>query len=327
MMQSDKRKALGRGLDALLPSRNAGAGNTSAKANMSAGAVGAIPASREAAEGAAAAGAAESAITGGTVREIPIGLIENNPYQTRHKVDEAALHELTESIRESGVLQPILVRPSSNGLFQLMAGERRWMAARGAGLETVPAVVKAASDQQALEFTIIENLQREDLNPMEQARAFERLSVEFQLTQEQIAKRTAKDRASVANYMRLLKLPDYVQAGIASGVITTGHGKAMLMLLNDPASMKRAWDKMMEIDMSVRQAEQYIHGLLSGPGEYKTEKPLVPRDPNVRAAEQELQRSLGCRVTIKDKGGRGKIVLEYATLEDFDRVVEVLSGK
>jgi ParB family chromosome partitioning protein len=174
---NDKRKALGRGLDALLPSNRPAAVATAPQPQ---------PAEKDS-----------------PAREIPVESIDRNPYQTRGKVDEIALEELAASIRVSGVLQPIVVRPIADGRFQLMAGERRWLASKRAGKASIPAVVRQASDAQAMEITIVENLQREDLNPIEQARAYERLSRDFGMTQEQMAQRTGKDRASVANFLRL----------------------------------------------------------------------------------------------------------------------------
>src|ERR1044071_10162960 len=181
-MMNDKRKALGRGLDSLLPSRP-----TTAPIAM--------PATHAA----------------GNPQEVLIDSIDANPYQTRRRINEAALEELAESIRASGVVQPVVLRPGPNGRFQLVAGERRWHASKRAGKTTIPAVIRQISNEQAMEITIIEKLQREDLNPIEQAKAFERLSREFSLTQEQIASRTGKDRASIANFIRLLKLPEALQ--------------------------------------------------------------------------------------------------------------------
>src|SRR5438270_7165764 len=207
-MINDKRKALGRGLDSLLPSRPT-----------------ISPIAMPAMQPAAAP------------QEIPIDSIDPNPYQTRRRINEAALEELAESIRASGVVQPVVLRPATNGRFQLVAGERRWHASRRAGKTTIPAVVRQISNEQAMEITIIENLQREDLNPMEQARAFERLSREFQLTQEQIAVKTGKERSSVANFLRLLKLPQSTQQHIEAGTLSLGHGKVLMMLQNEPLEM------------------------------------------------------------------------------------------
>src|SRR5437879_5812539 len=178
-----------------------------------------------------------------------------------------------------------------------------------------------------MEITIIENLQREDLNAMEQARAFERLSREFQLTQDLIAIKTGKDRTTVSNFMRLLKLPMVAQSAIEEGTLSLGHGKVLMMLTNEPAEMvTRVADKAIEDGMSVRQLEEMVQKLM-GPARGVESRVEKARDPNVRAAEQEIQRTLGCRVTIKDNGGKGKIILEYAGLEEFDRIVEVLENK
>ena len=192
-----KRRALGKGLDSLLPR------------------VQSAPALAPETEG-------------GKPREIPLDLIDHNPFQTRSAVNEEQLAELAASIAANGVVQPVLVRPLAGGRFQLIAGERRWRASKIAGKTTVPAILRQVSDEQAMEITIVENLQRADLNPMEQARAFERLSREFHMTQEQMAQRTGKDRATVSNFLRLLKLPASVQSRVESGQLTFGHARALL---------------------------------------------------------------------------------------------------
>jgi ParB family transcriptional regulator, chromosome partitioning protein len=297
-MINDKRKALGRGLDSLLPSRP----------TMSPIA---MPAQATA-----------------SAQEIPIDSIDPNPYQTRRRINEAALEELAESIRASGVVQPVVLRPTANGRFQLVAGERRWHASRRAGKTTIPAVVRQISNEQAMEITIIENLQREDLNPMEQARAFERLSREFSLTQEQIASRTGKDRASIANFIRLLKLPDDVQNSLEAGALSFGHGKVLLALAGFPEHLERAAREIMAKQLSVRQTEELVARLLNPQvAEQKQEKPAVPVDPNVREAQRSLESSLGIKVEIHDRKGKGKIILKYGSLEDFDRIVEALASK
>jgi ParB family transcriptional regulator, chromosome partitioning protein len=297
-MINDKRKALGRGLDSLLPSRP----------TMSPIA---MPAQATA-----------------SAQEIPIDSIDPNPYQTRRRINEAALEELAESIRTSGVVQPVVLRPTANGRFQLVAGERRWHASRRAGKTTIPAVVRQISNEQAMEITIIENLQREDLNPMEQARAFERLSREFTLTQEQIASRTGKDRASIANFIRLLKLPEDVQNALEAGALSFGHGKVLLALAGFPEHLERAAREIMAKQLSVRQTEELVARLLNPQvAEQKQEKPAVPVDPNVREAQRSLESSLGIKVEIHDRKGKGKIILKYGSLEDFDRIVEALASK
>ena len=293
-MMNDKRKGLGRGLESLLPVRTA-------------------PITMQLPQ--AAAGP----------QEISLELIDPNPYQTRRQINEAALIELTESIRASGVVQPVVLRPSGDGRYQIVAGERRWLASRRANKTTIPAVVRQISNEQAMEITIIENLQREDLNPIEQARAFERLSREFSLTQEQIAARTGKDRASIANFIRLLKLPEGLQDALESGAISFGHGKVLLGLVGFPDHLDRVAREVMEKHLSVRQTEELASRLLNPqPEEQKQQKPTAAVDPNVREAQRSLEQSLGVKVEILDRKGRGKIILKYGSLEDFDRIVEAL---
>lgn len=322
-MSHEKRKALGRGLEALLPSRGSAMAPPPvhpAPAADPVGASGYAPAT--APVGMAQSGTAEAgeAVRGEAVREIPVEEIERNPYQTRARMDEAALAELAASIQSAGVVQPIVVRKIEGGRYQLIAGQRRWAAAQRAGKATVPALVKQVSAEQALEMTIIENLQREDLNPMEQGRAYERLAKEFGLTQEQMAQKTGKDRASVTNYLRLLKLPLEVQAEIENGALTLGHAK-VLMSLESPELIAKVAKVVVEDALSVRQTEDVVRDILYP---VEKQKPVRYVDPNVREAERELQRALGTKVTIQDRKGKGKIIIEYATLEDFDRVVDAL---
>ncbi|HET7442250.1 MAG TPA: ParB/RepB/Spo0J family partition protein [Terriglobales bacterium] len=298
-MINDKRKALGRGLDSLLPAKPASAPV-------------AMPASH----------------TGGNAQEVLIDSIDANPYQTRRRINEAALEELAESIRASGVVQPVVLRPGPNGRFQLVAGERRWHASKRAGKTTIPAVIRQISNEQAMEITIVENLQREDLNPIEQAKAFERLSREFGLTQEQIAARTGKDRASIANFIRLLKLPEALQDALETGALSFGHGKVLLALAGFPEHMERAAREVIAKQLSVRQTEELVGKLLNPQAaEHKQEKTPRQLDPNVRDAQRSLESSLGVKVEIQDRKGKGKIILKYGSLEDFDRIVEALAAK
>src|SRR5690242_12224691 len=298
-MINDKRKALGRGLDSLLPAKPASAPI-------------AMPASH----------------TSGSAQEVLIDSIDANPYQTRRRINEAAMEELAESIRASGVVQPVVLRPGPNGRFQLVAGERRWHASKRAGKTTIPAVIRQISNEQAMEITIIENLQREDLNPIEQAKAFERLSREFGLTQEQIAARTGKDRASIANFIRLLKLPEALQDALETGVLSFGHGKVLLALAGFPEHMERAAREVIEKQLSVRQTEELVGKLLNPQAaEQRQEKQARQIDPNVRDAQRSLESSLGVKVEIQDRKGKGKIILKYGSLEDFDRIVEALAAK
>ena len=305
---TDKRKALGRGLDSLLPkARPAEAPRPAAAAPSPAVLVQAAPAH-----------------DGEAVHQIPVGLIDRNPYQTRTTLNDASLQELADSIKAAGVIEPLIVRPGEGGRYQLIAGQRRLAASQKAGRTTVPAVVKQVSNEKAMEMTIIENLQREDLNAIDQADAFERLSREFGLTQEQMSEKTGKPRSEIANYLRLLKLPPEVKYHVQQGAISFSHAKVLMSLATAEEITKLA-KVVISDSLSVRQLEDVVLEL-KAPAD--KEKP-APRqvDPNVRAAEQEMQRTLGLRVRIKDKRGKGKIVIEYASLEDFDRVVDMLSKK
>ena len=294
-----KRRALGKGLDSLLGARP----QTPAIA----------PAAAE--------------TEGGKPREIALDQIDRNPFQTRTHVDEAQLAELAASIKANGVVQPILVRPLAGGRFQLIAGERRWRASQLAGKPTIPAILRQVSDEQAMEITIVENLQRADLNAMEQARAFERLAREFHMTQEQMAQRTGKDRATVANFLRLLKLPNGVQGRVESGELTFGHARALLAF-EHAEEMEKAAQRAISLSLSVRQLESYVQGLIHPERKEKKEpKPEPVIDPNVREAQDRLQRILGLKVTIEDKNGRGRVIIEYARLEDFDTLLEQLDRK
>lgn len=224
----------------------------------------------------------------------------------------------------TGVVQPVLVRALADGRFQLIAGERRWLASKIAGKATIPAILRQVSDQQAMEMTIVENLQRTDLNPMEQARAYDRLSRDFKLTQEQMAQRTGKDRTSVANFLRLLRLPAEVQAKVEAGELSFGHARALLALEN-PESVLKAAQKVSALSMSVRQTESYVQGILNPEKREGEEKVKRPLDPNVREARDLLQRALGLKVSIEDKNGRGRVIIEYSRLEDFDAILERLA--
>jgi ParB family chromosome partitioning protein len=292
-----KRRALGKGLDSLLP-------RVQAPATVA-------PVESE----------------GGKPREIPLDQIDRNPFQTRTQVNEDQLSELAASIAANGVVQPILVRPQANGRFQLIAGERRWRASQLAGKPTIPAILRQVSDEQAMEITIVENLQRADLNPMEQARAFERLSREFHMTQEQMAVRTGKDRASVANFLRLLRLPATVQTRVEAGELSFGHARTLLAF-EHAEEIEKAAKRVVDLSLSVRQTETYVQGLLHPERAAKKDaKPETPVDPNVREVQQRLQRALGLKVHIEDHNGHGKVIIDYARLEDFDALLETLAGE
>jgi ParB family chromosome partitioning protein len=291
-----KRRALGKGLDSLLPRVHA--------PTIS-------PAEQES----------------GRAREIPLDQIDPNPFQTRSQMNEEQMAELAASITSNGVVQPVLLRPLLNGRFQLIAGERRWRASQMAGKATIPAILRQVSDEQAMEITIVENLQRADLNPMEQARAFDRLSREFHMTQEQMAVRTGKDRATVANFLRLLRLPASVQARVESGELSFGHARTLLAF-EHAEDIEKAAQRIGALSLSVRQTENYVQGLIHPERAGKKDsKPQPLVDPNVRDVEERLQRALGLKVHIEDHNGRGKVIIEYARLEDFDTLLEQLAGE
>jgi ParB family chromosome partitioning protein len=239
--------------------------------------------------------------------EIDIDLVEPSPYQPRTRFREEALDELARSIKTSGIIQPIVVRPIGNR-FQLIAGERRWRAAQRAGLKKASAIVRQVSDELALEMTLVENIQREDLNPIEAARAFERLMDEFRLTQESVAERTGKDRATVANAVRLLKLEPTIQGWIEEGKLSAGHGRALLAVIDPPLRMRYA-QRAARGGLTVRQIER----LASRHARGRKEKPEIHFDPNVREALDELQRHLGTKILLRQrtKLRPGQLVLEY----------------
>jgi ParB family chromosome partitioning protein len=296
----NKPRALGKGLESLLPSRPAPSAPVSLAAT------------------------AEST---GKPLEIAVELIDRNPFQTRTNFDEAKLTELAISITASGVVQPIVVRHGPNhrqdGRYTLITGERRLLASKKAGKETIPAIIREVSNLQAMEMTIVENLQRADLNPMEQAHAYVRLSRDFHMTQEQMAERTGKDRASVSNFLRLLKLPESVQRHVELGELSFGHARALLAL-ESPEAILTAAQKVLALHLSVRATENYVQGLLNPESRKKEPKAVVSVDPNVREAQDALRRKLGLKVTIEDKKGKGKVIIEYSGVEDFDAILTAL---
>ena len=337
------RKALGRGLESLLPGgpRGVPGGSVGAPRPVPGSMVSQIPAS--------AGGNVISAINhtgilaelhaqalkqadGHAVLDLPIAQIDPNPYQTRNFVSEQELQELADSIKANGVIQPIVVRPGKDGRYFLITGSRRTQAAKLARLTKIPALVRHVSDQQAAEMTIVENLQRQDLNCYEQAMAFARLSQDFHLTQEQIGQRVGIDRSTVSNYMRLLKLPEDVQLLLEKGWLDFSQARCLLSL-SVPEHISKLAKEAFEKHLSVDQLEvligrgDYPHGgaqLQPASGKRHSARWV---DPNVKAAQRDLERILGVRVKIRDRRGKGKIVIEYLSLEDFDRVLEMLKGK
>ncbi len=346
------RRALGRGLESLL--RPAGTSTAGAGASATAGA-----AAAQAGAGAAGAHAAQvlregtgggdGAATPGVIAELQaqaarkadghevldlaVNLIDLNPHQTRSwtEGEVEALDELRDSIKTQGVLQPVTVRPGKGGRYTLITGERRLRASEMAGRKTIPAIVRVVSEQQAAEMTVIENLQRRDLNCIDLARAYIMLSKDFHLTQEQIGERVGVARETVSNYMRLAKLPEETQKYLQNGYLEFSHAR-ILLNLEDAAVINRVALKAVDEEWSVDQLERFVLFDPSMKGVKRTREAKrggTARwvDPNVRAAQRELERILGVRVRIRDRNGKGKITLEYATLEDFDRVVGMLKGR
>jgi ParB family chromosome partitioning protein len=243
----------------------------------------------------------------GSTLQVDIDLLDPNPYQPRTRFPEEALEELARSIRTSGIIQPLIVRPHGSR-FQLIAGERRWRAAQRAGLQRVPVIVREVPEALALEITLVENLQREDLSPIEQARAFERLISEFHLTQEDVAERTGKDRATIANAVRLLKLEGPIQEFLEEGRLTAGHGRALLAIQDAKLRLALA-ERAARGNLNVRQIERLAARL----GRSRPQSALAADDPNIRTAVEDLQRTLGTRVMLRPCRGKrpGQLIIEY----------------
>ena len=279
-----EKKALGRGLDALLPTGQAIAPTSAAE-----------------------------------VQQIRIDAIVPNRYQPRQIFHPAELAELAASIKESGLLQPILVRRKGDGIYELISGERRWRATKAAGLDTIQAVVRNCSDQEAILFALVENLQREDLNPMETARAYSRMMNEFGLTHDGIAQKVGRDRSSVANSVRLLNLHPDVQTLVESGTLSAGHAKALLGL-DAPAAQCSIAKTVAAKALSVRETER----LVSASGVSKNKTKTLPRVSAWTDVEARLQKRLGTRVTIEPGKKGGKIVIHYFSTPELDGIIENL---
>ena len=285
MSAQGKRPRLGRGLDAMLPAAPSGSKD---------------------------------------LFNAPIEDVHPNREQPRRTFDEEALAELAASIQEIGVLEPILVRKRSAGGFEIIAGERRWRAAQRAGLKQVPVFVRELSKKESFEAALVENLQREDLNPIETAYAFQRLIEEHGHTQDSIAQRIGKDRSTVANAIRLLKLPKDVLGMVEEGRLSEGHGRAILSA-PDVGTMQRIARLAVEKSFSVRETERRARAAARGDGDRKTPAP-PQRSANVRDLELRLSRALGSKVTVADKKGKGTIEIAYASFEELDRLLDKLLG-
>ena len=277
------RKALGRGLKALIPESKAPEGES--------------------------------------LLQLDVERILPSRAQPRHDFDEGAITELARSIKARGILQPVVVMPADGNTFELIAGERRWRAAREAGLKTVPALVRTAGEPEALELALIENLQREDLNPVEAAKAYRRLIEKFDITQEEVANRVGKERSSVANHLRLLKLPAEIQADLSRGALTMGHARAILSIHGKERQLQAA-KTIMSKGLSVREAEQLTRKLAGAVVRKKAR--VAKKDIFIRELEGSLRRSLGTRVSIRPGGKGGTIAISYYSPDDLDRLAERL---
>ena len=278
------RRGLGRGLDALIP------------------------------------GAAAEPV--GAATEIDVFRISPNPFQPRRDFAGPEFDELVASVRRHGVLQPVMVRPKGAG-YELVAGERRWRAAKDAGLVTIPAVVKDVADREMLEIALIENLKRADLNPIERAMAYRRLSEEFQLTQDQVGEAVGASRSAVANTVRLLDLPAAVQASIGQGRISEGHGRALLMA-PDHKMLLDIWKTVEEKALSVRETEAIVQGRLRRVSRETSGKRGRRRDPQLIDLETQLRERYTTTVAIHGKGPRGTIELRYFSAQDLERLIDLL---
>lgn len=281
-----KRKALGRGLSSLIPE----------------------PPVVEPREG---------------LRMVDVDRVIPNRFQPRSRFED--LEGLATSIKENGIIQPIIVT-ESDGEYQLVAGERRWRAAQMAGITRIPAILRNVTDDRRLELALVENIQRQELNPLEEARAYNLLLSELQLTQEEVARRVGKDRTTIANQLRLLKLDEKVQEMVAAGLLDGGHGRALLSLKDGPTQI-RAAEKVIHEMLSVRETEDLVKKLSDDSPALP--KSLITRDPNVQAAEERLTRSLGTKVRITSgrKKGTGKIEIDYYSEDELDRLFSLLSAR
>lgn len=253
--------------------------------------------------------------------EVAVDRIAPSPFQPRRAFDEAKIAELASSIRNQGIIQPLVVRPKDDG-FELIAGERRWRAAMKAGLARVPVVVREASDHEALQLALVENLQREDLNPIEEAAGYRRLQEEFHWSQEEMAEKVGKSRPAITNSLRLLSLPDEVQQEIAAGNLPAGQARALLGLHTEPLIVS-ACREVIAKGLSTRETEKMVRLLLVG--RRRRQAPLV--DPDLRTMVEEIQRSLGTRVRLipRARSTKGKIEIEYYTMPDLERIFQAIT--
>ncbi|QCB29491.1 ParB/RepB/Spo0J family partition protein [Corynebacterium endometrii] len=347
-MEDKKQGGLGKGLAALIPS---GPGAPSRKPRLGDSAadviLGGAPQKKPAGEGSESPGASggkrvkgaptiattgskkrqpKPAAIGATYREIPIGDIIPNPKQPRTVFDEEDLNELVHSIREFGLLQPVVVRPGEDG-FELIMGERRWRASSKAGLATIPAIVRDTSDDDLLRDALLENIHRVQLNPLEEAAAYQQLLEEFGVTQNELADRIGRSRPQVTNMLRLLKLPVSVQKRVAAGVLSSGHARALLGL-DDPAAMEQLADRIVAEGLSVRATEEAVTlWKREGKPEEKKKRPVAQQPQFFTDTAERLADRFDTKVTVTMGKRKGKMVVEFGDQEDFERILSLIEGK
>ena len=326
----ERRRGLGRGLGALIPpapaERRAGAHDlyfSPSQGQAAAAAVGSDPSLTTPPDEPSAAGLDE--VAGLTLRDLPLEAIRPNARQPRQVFDADDLAELAFSLREVGVLQPVVVRPTDDPeVFELVVGERRWRAAQTAGLDSIPALVRATGDEEMLRDALLENLHRAQLNPLEEAAAYSQLLDEFGCTQDELAERIGRSRPQISNTIRLLRLPPVVQRRVAAGVLSAGHARALLAL-SDPLEQETLAQRTVAEGLSVRTVEELVTGAGDRPTRRRSASPVeVPE--HVRAAAERLADRLDTRVSVGMGRSKGKITIEFASTDDFDRIASALLG-
>ncbi len=332
MSQTTKstKRGLGRGLSALIPESDLDLLSGFARGTIAPAPLPDTPVS-SGDSGGDSSSASTSQWNGESVRYLPVSQIEANPFQPRQVFSEAELEDLASSLREHGVLQPVLVRPLGDNRFQLIAGERRWRASSRAGLEAIPAIVRQVDDQTALELAIIENVQRHDISPFESATAFKRLATEFGLSQEKIAARVGKSRVSVANTLRLLDLPAEALEALKNALISEGHGRALLMAPTEE-TRRALLRRVVRDNLSVREVERLAReATQSGDGVENSDAPRLSRragaQGDIERLENTLQRALGTRVQIRARARGGALVVHYSSPEELARLSQKLTTK
>jgi ParB family transcriptional regulator, chromosome partitioning protein len=304
-----KKRGLGRGLDALL----GGAAKTGPVASAPSAAL--------------SAGAPAGEPVDGSLRKLPVDLIQRGKYQPRHDMHQESLQDLADSIKAQGVVQPIVVRPVGHGSqarYEIIAGERRWRAAQLAGLQEIPAVIRDVPDRAAIAMALIENIQRENLNPLEESRALHRLIQEFELTHQEAAEAVGRSRAAVSNLLRLLELSEDVKELVEAGKLEMGHARALLALAGNVQTQTAR--QIVAKGLSVRETERLVKRLQAEAG--KPPRPARAVDPDIRRLEQELADRLGAKVVLEQaRGGKGRLVIGYNSLDELDGILEKIRGE